>query len=199
MGRKKTATRQRKQRRLNAASTRAIEEDNMRPALVVRCREMGWEPTVSNLARVRQPIFETRAGQLIVKANPGTQQGTLNTIAELFQALTHIRRVRARYLRAVAAPNPHPQNAAIAIVPDRFEVTADMADAPMPLEPEEEYARAKAAHENLQGWIADLPHAERVEVVAVAVNDKTCKDLRAYIRGLTAISDMLTGKRRKVA
>lgn len=199
MARKRTAVRQRKQRRLNAASTKVIEEDNMRPALIVRCRQMGWEPTVGNLARVRQPIFETRAGQLIVKANPGTEQGTLNTIAELFQALTHIRRVRARYLRAVAAPNPNPQNAAIAMVPDRFEVTADMADAPMPLEPEEEYARAKAAHDNLQGWIADLPHVERVEVVAVTINGHNCKDVRAYIRGITNISDMLTGKGRKMA
>lgn len=199
MARKRSGIRQRKQRRLNAASTKAIEEDNMRPALIVRCRQMGWEPTVSNLARVRQPIFETHAGQMIVRGNPGVEQGTLNTIAELFQALTHIRRVRTRYLRAVAAPNPNPQNAAIAMVPNRFEVTADTADAPMPLEPEEEYARAKAAHDNLQRWMQDLDAIERAEVVAVAVNGHDCRNLKAFNDGLAAISDKLTGKGRKVA
>lgn len=192
---KKRGAKARKRRRLNDAPSKQIEQDNMRPMLVARCREMGWEPTVGNLARVQHPIFESEAGRLIVRAHPGDSQRARDRISELFQALTHIRRVRARYLRAKCAPKPDPQNAAISMVPNRFEVTEDLAQSPDPLPDEEEYARACAAHANLQRWLQAMGHAEKAEVIAVAVNSQKCKDAKAYIRGLEIIAERLTGRR----
>lgn len=169
----------------------------MRPALEARCRAMGWATVEANLRIVRAPIYETEAGRAIVRGLPRDPEEQ----AELYEALTHIRRVRARFHRAIGAPRPDPQNAAIMVMPERFEATDLDGARPEPLAPEEEARRARAGYMNLARWLGELAHHERATLQAVAIDGEPCRkaDLPTYIAALRHVHEHLTGKARAKA
>lgn len=187
----------RNRRRLNAPSSRAEEQAAMWPVLSMRCRLMGWATTEENLRVVRAPIYETEAGRAIVRASPKDPEEQ----AELYEALTHIRRVVTRYQRSIAAPRPDPQNAAIMVMPEPFEAVDLDGARPEPLPPEEEAARARAAYVNLHRWVDELDDWPRTVLLAVAFSGGACRwdDRFAYALGLRHIHEHLTGKSRKRA
>ena len=176
-------------RRVTSAAERGAEAENMRLALVQRCRRVGWEPNAENLRLARAVIMESHAGRVIAACFKGRPARS----SALVEALTHVRRVRARFLRAIAAPSPHATNLPLDVAPDPLEVGEIIESQPERLTDEEEAARARAAMANLERWLAALPKAQARAVMACGVEDHPCADPMALLLGLRAISQHLKG------
>jgi hypothetical protein len=177
--------------------SRAAELEEQKLVLQARCRMLGLDPSKEeNLRVVKHPMMETPAGQAVM-ARVVTSSGGLSIedAVDLFNTMTHIWRVRTRFLRAIGAPRPNAKTMKLEFMRDPVEATEDHEPGPPePLAPEEEYARAKAAHENLQGWVRGLPPDAAREVARSVVWLNEPLDVAALMEGLEGIRQKLRGK-----
>ena len=119
------------------------QESAKRVVLSARARLLGKDQSRMSLDAVDRPWLGCNAG-CFISDEPD--------VADLWQAIKDIRKIRANYLRAISAPDEHAKGAMLAVLPEPAEVRPD--DAPADLRTETEKADAAiAAWEKIMGTL----------------------------------------------
>lgn len=155
------------------------QEAAKRVVLSARARHLGKEQSRAMLDIVDRPWMGCAAGVAIADEPD---------VSDLWQTIKDIRRLRASYLRAIAAPDEHAHGAMLTVMPEKFEARDD--DGPIDLRTEEERARsAIAAWEGLVSilWDKDpllLRFVDQVVVLNVDAPGPLAQILRLIQAGM---------------
>ena len=112
--------------------------------------------------------------------------------ADLWRAITHIRRTWVAYGRAIGAPNRYAQCLRILLPAERFEVSAS--SPAFDSRPQEDRDRsAVAAYMRTQGWLMRGSARDLQACIGCVVDDQPGHDWQAVKRALSLVSTALRG------
>jgi hypothetical protein len=175
----------RPQRDFKAEREFDAQENNLR----ARCWAIGWIPTPANLFAMRAPMAGCNAGRAIMQY---TTDASLR--ADLFAAVTHMRRVQVAYDRALGAPSRNAKCLQILLPVD--EMHADATTPPIDTRTDEERVRsATSAYMAIQGWLGYVDNAAASECKAVCIEDARVRDKAGLMLALAAIADGCAGRK----
>lgn len=193
------------QRDFKAEREFEAQENNLR----ARCSEIGWKPTPANLFAMRPPMAGCNAGRAIMlhTMNEAAMRAhfpdldfaergkaALELRQDLFNAVTHMRRVQAVYERAIGAPSRYAKSLQILLPVD--EMHADASTPPLDTRTDEERLRsATSAYMAIQGWLGYVDNAAASECKAVCLDDARVRDSAGLVLALLAIADGCAGRK----
>ncbi|NBW21325.1 MAG: hypothetical protein EBR82_76540 [Caulobacteraceae bacterium] len=174
MGAARTKSRKKRDKKrepYNPGNTRAAIPQRGRPkaedarVVAIAARERLGIPAADALSQ----LAGCSAGRAIMQAAlDGQDRG------DLWQAAQHMRRVRAAYLSAIGAPNPHPQCLRILAPTEATETAPD--DAPADTRTDQERTEAAIrAHDTLQSWLLKAGPVA-ANAARVVYDDATCRN-----------------------
>ena len=163
-------------------------EDARKTALQARCRVLGIHPTQDALKAAESPLRGCSVG-LRILAEPQRHH------SDLWNAVTHARRVQDRFDRAIAAPPRHAKVANILAHVSAME--ADASSPPLDLRTLEERVRQDtAAHMLLEGWIRHCDNAAVSAFKHAVINapNDPIRDWQGVLNCLWCIVEGLAGQ-----
>lgn len=159
------------------------------PVLSARCRQMGREETQDAMVAMRSQMAGCHAGQAILRHVDGAEDRS-----RLFAAVTHIRRVQARYDASIGAPRRHAVCLRLLVPLDATETSAD-APAYDDRSEEERARSAVSAWMAVHGWLGFASRAAASQVWRSCVDDEPVRDVIGLLDGLRCVAEGLAGER----
>ena len=166
---------------------REIEEQSL--VLAARCRQMGLPVTQEAMIAMRSQMAGCHAGQAILRHVDGAEDRS-----RLFAAVTHIRRVQARYDASIGAPRRHAVCLRLLVPLDATETSAD-APAYDDRSEEERARSAVSAWMAVHGWLGFASRAAASQVWRSCVDDEPVRDVIGLLDGLRCVAEGLAGER----
>src|ERR1051325_1018076 len=151
----------------NGRPTRqGIARDPSIETLLVRCRQMGKEPTRAAIRGMRAPWNGCNAGQAMARAVQGEHERL-----ELWGAITHMRTVQASYDAAIGAPHRHAVCLRLLLPLEALE--ADATTPPKDERSDDERQRdAVNALMKMEGWLGYTDSAAASQAKRSVIDDE---------------------------
>lgn len=160
-------------------------------ALTARTRRFGYPDSPEGRKAVSGPEFGCAVGRSIM-----TGAFTASEKADMWQAVSHMRRVWTAYDRAIGAPSRHAK--CIAVLAPVDALTAD-ASSPAPdfRTQEERDRQAVSAYMTLRGWLGYVDGRAQSDVIRVVVDepDEPVRDWDGVHRALACVVEGIKGQR----
>lgn len=156
--------------------------------LKARCRLMGKEITKNNITEMRAPWWGCYAGRVI-----GEKTMSEKDRADLWSAITHMRKVIVQHDAAIGLPKRH------AVCMKLLDATAGGARVKDTRTPEERARQATSAMMQVEGWLGYVDKSAASEAKRVVIGDEYCRDEDGLLLALTAVSRGIKGLPMKYA
>ena len=177
-------------REKNGRKSRAgVKRSADAPALIVRCRRREVAPTEAELRESKAPWWGCCAGSAMARAVTDDRER-----AELWDAITHMRKTVSAYDAACGAPSRHAKCLQILAPVDAVEASAE--SAPIDTRSDDERSRsAVSAWMQLHGWLGYTDKAAASEAWRVVIQDEPDRDVPGLLSALRCVADGVAGRK----
>ena len=159
------------------------------PALIVRCLRRGVEPTEAEMRESKAMWWGCCAGSAMARAVTDERER-----AELWDAITHMRKTVRAYDAACGAPSRHAKCLQILAPVDAVEASAE--SAPIDTRSDDERSRsAVSAWMQLHGWLGYTDKAAASEAWRVVIQDEPDRDVPGLLSALRCVADGVAGRK----